>query len=382
MAPFARGKSGVQWIRVQTGPGSKQVSTGTTDERLARRIDRMCKELADDKRWEFLRAVAAGRLSIDALWAAYQVRALDRLEAELSAITVADYLDGWRADAQRNAPAAWSEQERHVRLLLAAVTYAHELKAGKIRDLLNAQTGSDGTRRHKLYAWSSFCRYLVSHEVLDTNPCANREKIPRPGKAKKRAVWRAEATDRAIIDRTEGGVRIGLVICAAAGADRATPLLMKVRDIHLLAPGVVSDAKALREHRVDLPGTKTEQRNARGIRLEPWAAPILREWIKDKHPDAPLITGVSTDMLTRHWQAAAAAQGEQGYWLRDTRHSYGVRAFLAGYPLWEISKWLRHGSAAITADIYLQFEYEVAQAVRRGQLDGAADTPAALQVMK
>lgn len=369
MAPFARGKAGYQWIRLQLSPGTKQISTGTTDVKLARRIDRMCKELADDKRWELLRAVASGRLSIDTLWAAYQVRGLERIEAELKAVQLADYLDGWRADAQRKAPAAWKEQERHVQLLLDALTYAHECKPGRLRDLLNAQSGGEGTRRHKLYAWSSFCRYLVAHDVLDANPCADKEKIPRPGKAKKRTVWRDEAVDRAIVDRTSGDVRIALVLCAASGADRATPLAMKVRDVKLLAPGVVPDATALREHRVDLPGSKTEGRDRKGIRLEPWAAPILRDWIKGKLPDAPLVTGVSTDMLTRHWQVAAAAERQQGYWLRDTRHSYGVRAFLAGYPLWEISKWLGHASVAMTAEIYLQFDYDVAQAVRRGQLE-------------
>lgn len=371
MAPFRRGKAGIQWIYIQTGPGSKQISTGTTDARLARQIDAMCKQLADDKQFELLRALVSKprKLTVDRLWDAYRKKALDTLREELTAVRLDSYKAGFTADAKAKAPVTWAEQVAHVDWLLERVAYAHDLRPAKIRDLLNQVGGSGGTKRHKLYSWSAFCRYLVAHEVLAANPCADRDLVPRPPKAKKRTEWRTADVDQAICNRLAGDVRIIAVVCAASSADRSTVPHMRVKDVHLLMPGVAVDQAKRVEHRVDLPGTKTAGRNRKGVRLEPWAAPILRAWIKGKLPNAPLVAPVGLQTITNQWRAAAKAEGHDGYWLRDTRHSYGCRAILAGYPLWEVSKWLGHGSQALTAEIYTQFDYEVARNVL-----AAADT--------
>lgn len=365
MAPFRRGKSGIQWIYIQTGPGSKQISTGTTDARLARQIDAMCKQLADEKQFELLRALVAKskKLTIDQLLDAYRKKALDTLRAQLAAVTLADYKAGFTADAKAKAPVTWAEQVAAVTWLLERVKYAHELKPARIRDLLNQVGGTGGTKRHKLYAWSAFCRYLVAHEVLPANPCADRDLVPRPPKAKKRTEWRTADVDQAICDRLTGDTRIIAVVCAASSADRSTVQHLLVKHVHLLKPGVAPDKDKGIEHRLDLPGTKTSTRARKGVRLEPWAVPILREWIKGKLPNAPLVAPVGLQSITNAWRDAAKAEGHEGYWLRDTRHSYGCRAILAGYPLWEVSKWLGHANQAITADIYTQFDYDVARQV-------------------
>lgn len=100
----------------------------------------------------------------------------------------------------------------------------------------------------------------------------------------------------------------------------------------------------------------------------------LRARIAGKHPEAWLIDrAVKPDRITRHWPVACAAARVTGYWLRDTRHSYGVRAILAGYPLWEVSKWLGHGSVAQTADVYLQFDYAVVRAIRAGTAEATTE---------
>lgn len=366
MAPFRRGKAGIQWIYIQTGPGSKQISTGTTDARLARQIDAMCKQLADDKQFELLRALVSKprKLTVDRLWDAYRKKALDTLRAELTAVRLESYKAGFTADAQAKAPVTWAEQVAAVTWLLERVRFAHELRPGRIRDLLNQVGGTGGTKRHKLYAWSAFCRYLVAQEVLPANPCADRDLVPRPPKAKKRTTWHPQEVDQAICDRLEGDVRITAVICAATAADRSTVQRLRVRDVHLLAPGVVPEKAKGLEHRIDLPGTKTDTRDRKGVRIEPWAVPILRAWMKGKLPTAPLVAPVGLQTITNQWRAAANAEGHAGYWLRDTRHSYGCRAILAGYPLWEVSKWLGHANEAITADIYTQFDYEVARRIR------------------
>lgn len=368
MTPFNMGNHGLKGIRIKTGPGTRKISTGTTDAKLAARIDRMCKELADQKQFDLLRALVSKprRLTIDELWEAYQRNALEALREQLRAARLSDYRDGFIADLQANAPATWQELEKHVDWLLDRVQLSSQLTAGRIRDLLNQTTGGGGTKRHKLYTWSGFCRYLVAHGVLAANPCADRDLVPRPPKAKKRKEWHTEDVDRDIIERMSDRKRIAAVLCAASGADRSTTLIVRVKHVHLLDEGTEPDAAAGLEHRIDLLGTKTDPRERRGVRLEPWAAPILREWMRGKTPESLLVPDIGPQMLTVAWRKAADAAGYPNYWLRDTRHSYGVRAILAGYPLWEVSQWLGHANQAITADIYVNFGYEIARLIREG----------------
>ncbi len=370
MTPFPKGKGRIQQIYIPQSRGlAVQRSTGTTDHALAKRMERAIQVLADKKRWVFLRAIKNNRLSVEVVYEAVVSKTLKALAAELKAVTWdGEYFESWLAHQKTVAPKSWPDQERQVRRMLEDVTYAHEVTPGVVRDKLATLGVSDGTKRHYLYSLSSYCNHLIAHNVVKHNPCGSKVHVPRPKKARKRTVWRTADVDQAIINRLSGDVRIAAVICAASGADRSTPLLMKVRDIKLLPVGEQPDNDRGREHRVDLPGTKTEQRMAKGIRLEPWAAPILREWIKGKHPDTPLITYAQPDTISENWTRAAKEERQEGYMLRDTRHSYGCRAFLAGYSLWEVSKWLRHKNPYITADVYLAMDYEVAQAVR-GQME-------------
>ncbi len=392
MTPFPKGKGKVMQVYVPLRAGFVQRSTGTTNAALARRIERCVRDLHDQgTAFDLLEAVKDRRVTLLALYEAYAANKLGALRAQLDAKRLADYLPGWLAVAKQTAPAAWPDQQRQVKKLLGlmgptlpALTTVSELTAGAVRDRLAALSSSPGTRRHYLYALSSFCTHLVAHGVLAVNPCLDRSLVPRPGKSGKRTVWHEEATDRAIVDRiTDPDIRIVAVLCAAAGADRSTPLAMHVRDLHLLPEGTAPDPEQGLEHRVDLPGSKTEGRDRKGVRLEPWAVPILRAWIKGKLPAAPLVDpALKEDRVTRHWAAACEAAGIRGYWLRDTRHSYGVRAFLAGFPLWEISKWLGHADPSITAGIYLAFDYEVVRRIREGTATGTATADSAPVLMK
>ena len=58
--------------------------------------------------------------------------------AELSAVRLVDFLDGWTADAKAKAPATWGDQRKHVDLLLAKVECNSILEAH--REALNIVT--------------------------------------------------------------------------------------------------------------------------------------------------------------------------------------------------------------------------------------------------
>jgi hypothetical protein len=53
-------------------------------------------------------------------------------------------------------------------------------------------------------------------------------------------------------------------------------------------------------------------------------------------PETRLVTNFGLRMISVAWRRAADEAGYLNYWLRDTRHSYGVRAILAGFALWEV----------------------------------------------
>lgn len=382
MAPFRRA-GGYFALYVPTGPGYKQISTGTTDPRMARRIEAMLQQLKNQKDFELLRALVTKpkRLHLDTLWMAYQNNQLEELRARLRAAVLAEFLPGWKRDAQQNAPAAWADQVRQVTRLLGnmgptlpALQHTHELTPGTIRDRLNALGVSPGTARHYLYALSSFCSYLVAHKVMATNPCRDADAVPRPKKSGKRTVWKPVEVDQDLVARASGVDRIAFALCAATGADRASTLAIQVKHLRLLPVGIQPDPAKSLEHRIDIPGTKTDGRDRKGVRIEPWAVPLLREAIAGRGAEEYLVTGCTADTLSRHWKLVATAAGHADYWLRDTRHSYGVRAILAGYPLWEVSKWLGHANEAITAGIYCQFDYEVARLVLAGTITPAAKT--------
>jgi len=91
---------------------------------------------------------------------------------------------------------------------------------------------------------------------------------------------------------------------------------------------VDADPFSEREHRINIPGTKTQYRQRRGVRVEPWAVARLRDAIQGKKPTDCVVSGVSAGMMSDRWELTHNAAGYPNYWLRDLRHSYAVRALL------------------------------------------------------
>lgn len=359
---FKRGKTYSVYVRTSTG--RVQRSTGSTDRAFAKQIERMLDALADKRDFALLDAVASNRITIGELWDSYAAKQLDVLRDKLTSVSIKSLWEGWTADAKVRAPKSWDQQQHHVKWMLQGLESVAEITAGAIRNRLNSLARSEGTRRHYLYSVASFCNYAVAMGALPASPVADKAKVRRPAKANKRQQWKTIEDDQKILSHVTGQLKLALTICAATGADRSSVLKLRVSDVQLLPLGEVPNAAKEIEHRINISGTKTEYRNRRGVRIEPWAVPQLRSAIQNKKPDDLLVVGVSADMMTRGWKRAVIAAGFSNYWLRDTRHSYAVRALFEGYPLWQISEWLGHASTAMTADIYTKFDPQIARTVR------------------
>ena len=76
-------------------------------------------------------------------------------------------------------------------------------------------------------------------------------------------------------------------------------------------------------------------------RREPW-----------KLPSAPLFVGMDRWRAADAHRKACAHIGLTGYWLRDARHSYGVRLAQAGMPMAQIAECLGHANAQLVSTVY------------------------------
>jgi integrase len=359
---FLRGKTFSVYV---TGTaGRVQRSTGTSDKALATKMERMLEGLADKRDFKLLEAVRDNRLSLGKLWDAYSSGALDALRDRLSSVSIKSLWAGWTADAKQRAPKSWDQQLRQAEWMLQGLESVVDMTPGALRNRLNLLHLAEGTRRHYLYSTASFCNYAVAMGAIPVSPVSDKAKIRRPAKANKRQQWKAVEVDKEILSHVSGALRLALTICAATGADRSSVLKIKVSDVRLLDEGVETDPVNEVEHRINIPGTKNQYRNRSGVRVEPWAVSLLRDAIVNKKPNEFVVVGVSADMMTRGWKRAVETAGYSDYWLRDTRHSYAVRALFSGYPLWQVSEWLGHASAAMTAEIYLKFDPTTARMVR------------------
>jgi integrase len=373
-APFLRGKTYV--LYVPTTKGLLQKSTGTKSREMAKKIAAFVDTLRDEGKFDLLDEVGAGRITLRNLYNLKVEGKIDERRHELRSPPVESFIESWIKVQSSNglSPASAKLYVQRMRRLLPAGTFAHQLTPGNVVKWLAEIPGTPGTRRQYLNELSSLCVFLVGQEVLADNPVARRDLVKRPKKNASRTRWEREDVDRGITDRLSGAMRIAALVCVGTGADRSTVWHMTVGDFALLPEGVQPDPARELEHRVNLPGSKTVGRNRKGIRIEPWIVPALRTWIAGKESTTPLVDGVKPATLSDQWKAAAKAEGKAGYTLKDARHSYGCRALLAGYSLWEVSKWLGHQSIATTADVYLKFDYEVARLVRRTFSSRASDT--------
>jgi hypothetical protein len=84
--------------------------------------------------------------------------------------------------------------------------------------------------------------------------------------------------------------------------------------------------------------------------------PTLRRCVKDKLPDARLFPKMKRNAAWYQHDAVTTRLGFTGYQLRDSRHSYAVRAVKAGTPSEIVAKQLGHKDASMVHKVYGRFQ--------------------------
>jgi integrase len=348
MSPFRRGAYWSLYVPRQSG-GVVQRARGTTDAKLARAMGRMIDTLADLRRWDVLEAIDAKRLTVGHAYDAFVMNRLDALMADLGKAqepAATDLLDAWLRTVH-GAARTKASYEQKVRVLLASEPKVSALTPGWVMDRLAELSHTPATVRQYAHAFSVFCQYLVGHRHLSDNP-VDRVKLPKG--TNKRTMWKSVEEDLRLVNCAPEPFRSYFALVHATGAERDAALAMVRSDLDL------TDATC------HIPGTKNKNRDRRGVPIEAWALPILKQHCTGLLPDAPLFPGLSSKAVnTAHVEARTAAK-LAGYQLRDARHSYAVRATLRGEPIWKVSKWLGHANIGITASVYAHFGLEEALA--------------------
>lgn len=353
MNAYARGKAGNLTIIVPARNASGYVlrSIGSASTTLKTQMRRMCRELKADREWWLLDAVRDDRCSLPRAYDHWSARTLDHLRAELSESNLTDHLDGWEQWVKSNLGETGTAEmyRRQVSSLIRARFLASDLTPARVSEWLAAYRSppgpsgrlvSTGYKRKLLYAVFSFVSYLRELEILDRNPLDN---IKRPKKGKARIRWETVENDLRIVDAAPPQYRALFAFIHATGAEVSAALVMLRRDIDL------------GEGTAHVPGSKTAKRNRHDVLIEPWALMYLASYCAGLLPNASLWPGISRYQAHWHHTSAAKAIGVSDYTLRDSRHSWAVRARKRGVSFEDISAQLG-SSVATVVTVYAAFK--------------------------
>lgn len=367
MSPIKR--KGVFYLYIPTQAGGwKLRTTQTSDAVVYRGMKRLVVQLRDERRWALLGAIVSGRLSLGQVYDAHVAKALDALEASLSASQLSAHVTGYLASLRALGRA--SKYVDGVQKKLASFIASTpsgttaDCTVGAVTGWTAAQRVTPGTRRQYLYAVTGFARYLFRTGVIPAFPFAGME---APDRNPARMRYETEANDRRIVEAASPKYRALFAFIKATGCDVGTAFRTRRRDVDL-ERGVAT-----------LHGTKTAHRLVHEGLIESWALPFLREHLATKTTNALLwelgagkpgkhgrseTPWYSGSGAGHHHESCCEALNLEDYTLKDARHSVAVRMARAGYTPFEIAEQLGT-SADLVASTYARFIVKMERRVTR-----------------
>lgn len=318
-------KSGPTWYcRVYNETGATRVcSTGTTEKAVADDVEALAERLRARRRWRLLNAIVAGRpgFELATVYDADVRSALESLEARLDDVDLAPLVAEWNGwGRKRRGPDP--KYVRQVRRLIPEGTPfpRSQFTRRRIATFLRTLAVAEPTKNTYRSALFQFGRWLVEHEILDTNPVRDVDGF-RASKA--RRIWFEPATAEAIVTAIgHPVVRAMHALMVATGAEWGACARATRRDLDL--EGRTFYAR----------GTKTDYRTRR-VAIAPapvhrafaWALPILSDYVATLAPNAPLFPVSEKDALDELRAALKAVQisGPQAAATQhDWRHTFAV----------------------------------------------------------
>ena len=361
--------NGVWCVKVRSSAGAwVQRTCETRDKATARSMGRMVDELGHRGKQvqDLIDAVVKQQLSVPKLYAAYAGNRLDELRAQLRDIDVAPLVQEW-LDSMRGRLSAdtIAHYGVHARSLIARDKRfpASELTYARLAAWLAAIERARGTKRKYHAAMSSFCQYLKLRDVIRHNPMRD-VKAPAPETPRRRQLEHADVLR--IVQFLDEPYRSIVALMNGSGIEISAVLCLKRRDIEVERSAVHAR------------GTKTSSRD-RIATVEPWAMEYVRRRVRGLLPNAPLYPGVNRWTVSDKHRAACNALGIEDYQLRDSRHTYAVRAIRSGASFEAVAQQLGHADTSMAVRVYGRFKPTSEDLSRWHQVAEAQDRKEAAQ---
>lgn len=361
-----RGASKRGYLYVQATGARKLRACGTADRHIVRAMRRMLAELRGRRAWDLLEAVLDDRITLGQLYDAYALQRLEGLRAELAAVDLVPHVDAWIAyylasgRSATNAPIYRAQ----VLSLLGERCLSSELTPARVMTWLQGLTITSGAKRNRLMALRSFVRYCVQRGVLATNPI---REVEAPKKNPPSLRYESPTVDAAIVAhaRTAFGLPMAALFAFvhATGADLSPVLQHTLRGDLDLTRGVAR-----------LRGTKHAKRHVHDAIIDPWALPILREYLATMLPTVRPWATIDRYQAAKAHQASAVACAVPGYTLRMARHTWAVAHRRAGDSLEAIAAQLGN-SVYQVATVYARFTPTIDERLRDAMATDLATSP-------
>lgn len=340
---FPRG--GIYYAKVRRSSGQWVARTCETRDRpLAKRIGRMLDELAHrgKQQWDLVDAVASGQLSLSALFAAYASNQLEQLRERMADVDLSPLVEDWLGSLHGRLGADTVQHYRvHVRTFISddKPFLRSSLTFERLAEWLAKVQRASGTRRKYHAAMTGFCAYLRSRGIIQQNPMQD-VRAPRAGSPRLRYLDHDEVLR--IVDALQEPYRTIVAVIHGTGIELSVVLGLKRRDVDL-------EREEIRAR-----GTKTKARD-RVASIETWAMDLLREHARGFLPNAPLFPGINRWTASDKHRGVCSQLGIEDYQLRDSRHTYAVRAIRAGASFEVVAQQLGHADTTMVARVYGRF---------------------------
>lgn len=341
--PQGKGRQAYK-VRLALPGGRKRVcGTDTYSERTAKAMAAWATSLrrGQERRMDVYEAIVLGRVPLSV---AFDRRGdLQGLMASLSDVNLEPYVGAWRAwkSGAKKGSGSAEKYETQVRTLIPAGQpfMRSQLTVKAIRKHLAGLDCDDSTRNRYKAALSSFCRYLVDHDVLDRNPARD---VPGwPSGAPREAWYSMEDAKRVLKALPQPHRAIEALMCGACLEWQAIERLTRA-DVDRKAGTVYAR------------GTKQpwRTRTCKVLEIFEWCWPHIEPALAGKLPAARLFDGITErDALAVHHAATAALKLPRTR-LHDWRHTHLVLALKAGYPPLPLSRQAGHKDAHLLWTVY------------------------------
>jgi len=349
------------------GRGWTRRTTGTADKSVAKAMGRMIDDLGPGgkRAWEFLSPIAEGTLSVPELFDAYRMGSLDTLRERRNDVDLEQFVEPWL----KVLGALRSKDTRdHYRLYVRSLVPGGKrfprssLTHALLSDWLSSRPVGKSTKRKYHAALSSFCEYLKAVGVLQRNPMRE-VKAPDPGNARMRYLELAEV--ERLIAALPHPYNVLSALLHGTGMEVSVAIGLQRRDFD----------SSRREVRAK--GTKTRARD-RIAKVSEWAWPMVERYISLLTPNAPVFPGINRWTASDKHREACKALEIEDYQLKDSRHTYAVRAIRAGASFEVVARQLGHANTTMAVKVYARFkpteqemtEWEKIAAVQDRRLGG------------